>query len=81
MFDPAHVHALSEQGALLRDQLDALLPLAISTEAIALIQRLPEPERTCRQSLSLAFFHLARASQSLSEAALAADRAAEGVRI
>lgn len=81
MFDPAHVHALSEQCARLRDQLDILLPLAISNEAIADIQRKPEPERTCRQSLALAFFHLARGSQSLTEAALAANRAAEGVQI
>ncbi len=81
MFDPAHVHALSEQGALLRDRLGALVPLGVSTEEIAALQRLPEADRDCYQSLAIAFFQVARASQALTQAALAADRAAEGVQI
>ncbi|MBD8548031.1 hypothetical protein [Sphingomonas sp. CFBP 8760] len=88
MFDPVKLRALAERAAAvqadttaLHDELDAMLPLAITAESLAAIAGWPEADRECRKHLLHAMLHLSRATNSLGVATTDLGNATMGTAI
>lgn len=88
MFDPVKLRALADRAAALqieakavREEIDAMLPLAISAESQGVIAGWPVADRECRERMLHAMINLGKAGLSLGIAIDDLGTAAIGVQI
>ncbi len=88
MFDPVKLRALADRAAVLqiearavREDIDAMLPLAITAESQDVIAAWPAADRECRERLLHAIINLGKAGLSLGIAIDDLGNAAIGVQI